>query len=888
MASGDRGRADKPTPPPVHLAGMRRCLPVLPFLLFLLLGSAPLRAALHDGAIEADGIWHDHTAEVIPRRPERGAPFVLELQAFRFDLTGATVRLWDGERVQYFPMQWNREAEGGTYDIWSVEIPALASDFAYYHFQLFDGTAYATLARSGFWNGEPPGGDFLLHLHEFGQHELGATVDGDDTVFRVWCPGVERAQLVLDPEHGQPVHVEMEQVEGYWHVRVSGVGHGKSYRFRFLRDGTWHVRNDARARWLRDDLHHSIVLRDDFPWTDDDWVIPDLADCIISEAHVGTFSGRGDGAGGHPAGYRDLVDHHVAHLVESGINVLQLMPVQEFPGELSWGYNPAFLFAPESAYGTPEDFKYLVNKCHEAGIAVWLDVVLNHFDGPNLPGNLGDYNGTDIYFYPPESGYRDTGYGPRPDYGRTEVRDMLVDSMRYLIESCHIDGFRLDHTNLIKVNGEGWRLVKEVDQMRKRVNPRVAMTVEQWPNEEAILRPVRWGGAGMDAQWSDIFHDNCRAALNELAFGDPSMQSIADALNHWGYGSTQMIHFIESHDEARESPPFSFEGRIVRVADQTDPHSSYGLGRGKLFYGLTLFGAGIPLTLYGQEIATEIGFGDGEANRIPWERRAQFPGYFAACRDMAWLRRKSPALRATSNQNVFHLNEGANVLAWERSIDDHVVVVVANFSNTDFPSYWVGLPRDGDWVQLINTNAAGYGGSGQFQNPRNLTATGGPNGGMPHSIEIALPRHSLVILTRHDYDLTPDLDADNDGIEDHWEIAAGLNPNFASDGPEDADGDGIHNRDEFLLGLDPNLPGPAPVPGLVRTGGGMELGFPLIPNRRYTPEFADQLGEWQALWPDSPSFSTRGVPEPGDWTALDPGSDQHSRRFYRMRVEYDR
>jgi 1,4-alpha-glucan branching enzyme len=144
-------------------------------------------------------------------------------------------------------------------------------------------------------------------------------------------------------------------------------------------------------------------------------------------------------------------------MAESGFNVLELMPIQEFPGDLSWGYNPAFLFAPESAYGAPEDLKYLVNKCHKAGIAVWVDVVLNHMDEPSLPGNLGWFNGDDIYFYSGGSGYQDTGVGPRPDYGRVEVRDYLVDAIRHLIEEHHIDGFRFDHTAWIKVNADGWK-----------------------------------------------------------------------------------------------------------------------------------------------------------------------------------------------------------------------------------------------------------------------------------------------------------------------------------------------------------------------------------------------------------------------------------------------
>lgn len=848
----------------------------------------PSHGASNDGRIESDGIWHDKVAEVIPRHPTRGQSFTLELRAFRFDLTGATLRLQSGGTVQSLPLQWDRAEEGGTYDVWVVNVPGIDSDSATYHFQLFDGAAFGTFARSGYWGSNPPVGDFLLNLTDLGRFELGASVDGDSTVFRVWCPDVDRAQVVLDPHLPSPTYVEMTEVADHWQVRVPGVGHGRPYRFRFLRNGSWLVRNDPRANWLERDLKYCLVHRHDFPWADGGWVPPSLEEAIISEAHVGTFTGRGDGATGHPGSYRDLVDRHVAHLLESGINVLQLMPLQEFPGELSWGYNPAFLFAPESAYGSPDDLKYLIDKCHSAGIAVWLDVVLNHFDGPNLAGNLGDFNGDDIYFYSAASGYRDTGYGPRPDYGRVEVREMLVDSVRHFIEEYHIDGFRLDHTNLIKVNRDGWQLLKEIAQMRDRVNPRVVLSVEQWPNEEATIRPVKWGGAGMDSQWSDIFHDNCREALNQVAFGDPSMQRVADALNHFGYSARQMINFIESHDEARESPQYSYEGRIVQVADQNTPHSSYGLGRGKLFWGLTMFGAAVPLTLYGQEIGTEIGFGDKSGNKIPWERKLQYPGYFAACRDMAWLRRNSPALRADRWQNVFHLNEGANVLAWERGHGGHSVIILANFSNTDFPSYWIGLPQGGLWHEVINTNDAKYGGTGTLVNGKNLQAFNGASGGMPYSIALKLPKHSMVIVAKHDYTLAPRfLDADRDGMEDRWETARNLNPNAGADGRRDDDNDGPDNAEEFLWGTDPSAPNPPRRLTLTRSPGNVQVSGILVPDRAYRLELSDGLVDWEPFDPVNPEISTNGDLSPTELMADDPAAALLPQRFYRLTARPD-
>ena len=135
------------------------------------------------------------------------------------------------------------------------------------------------------------------------------------------------------------------------------------------------------------------------------------------------------------------------------------------------------------------------------------------------------------------------------------------------------------------------------------------------------------------AQLSDIVNKTIRSEIEEFlerpneiernvelfARVRPLMQEIAAGLNHFGFSASEMVNFIESHDESRESPVGSSQGRVVQVADQNNPHSSYGLGRGKLFYGLVMYGAATPMILYGQEFATEIGFGDQAHNRIPWD-----------------------------------------------------------------------------------------------------------------------------------------------------------------------------------------------------------------------------------------------------------------------------
>jgi hypothetical protein len=364
------------------------------------------------------------------------------------------------------------------------------------------------------------------------------------------------------------------------------------------------------------------------------------------------------------------------------------------------------------------------------------------------------------------------------------------------------------------------------------------------------------------------------------------MQSLADGLNHFGYSAREMINFIESHDEARESPQFAYEGRIVQVADQINPHSDYGLGRGKLFYGLIMFGAATPLILYGQEFATEIGFGDQAHNRIPWEYGTTYGAYFRACRDMTWLRRRSPALRADRWQNVYHQNDGANVLAWERAHAGHYAIIVANFSNNDWGNYWVGLPQGGTWYETINTASTNYGGSGAFQNGT-FTAFNGPSGGMPYSAPLQLPRYSMVVLTKHAYDLRPLRDADRDGIEDEWENNQGLNPNDAHDATRDEENDDLTNIEEYLFDLDPWTTNSPPLLDLHMAGGEAQLTFPTVPDRYYEVEACTSLHDsaW-ALVP--PGTSTAGQVTSGMLSVTDgTPATVHPRSFYRAKIRWN-
>jgi maltooligosyltrehalose trehalohydrolase len=318
--------------------------------------------------------------------------------------------------------------------------------------------------------------------------------------WRLWAPYAKEVELVLfDGNQRRPRRMTPDE-EGYFsHVERQG-REGQRYAYR-MNNGP--DRPDPASLWQPDGVHQpsAVVLPGRFCWSDQQWRGVRRQDLVIYELHVGTFT---------PEGTFDAVIPRLQELRKLGVTAIEIMPVAQFPGRRNWGYDGTYLYAAQNSYGGPQGLQRLVDACHAAGLAIFLDVVYNHL-GPE--GNYLREFGP--YF---SDRYR-TFWGQALNYdsaGCDSVRDFIIDNARMWIEEFHMDGLRLDAVHAIYDLSPHHILeaIKEaVDECGRRLGWPIHVIAESDLNDPRLLLPPERGGYNLDAQWSDDFHHAVHAYL---------------------------------------------------------------------------------------------------------------------------------------------------------------------------------------------------------------------------------------------------------------------------------------------------------------------------------------------------------------------------------------
>ncbi len=306
----------------------------------------------------------------------------------------------------------------------------------------------------------------------------------------VWAPLAERVELDLDG--GRQTMTRGEG--GWWHGPA--LPPGTDYGF-VLDDGD--VLPDPRSPWQPHGVHGRSRTIDHgaFPWTDAGWRAPRLAESVIYELHVGTFT---------PEGTFEAAVAKLPHLVALGVDLVELLPVNAFSGRHGWGYDGVDLYAVHDPYGGPDGLKRFVDACHASGLGVIMDVVYNHL-GPagNYLGRFGPYF-TEKYRTP---------WGPAVNYddaGSDEVRRFVIDNVVMWLRDYHCDGLRLDAVHAI-YDQSATHLLQEIAAAAIEVDPDKFVIAESDLNDPRVVTPRHVNGLGCDAQWSDDFHHALHAAL---------------------------------------------------------------------------------------------------------------------------------------------------------------------------------------------------------------------------------------------------------------------------------------------------------------------------------------------------------------------------------------
>jgi 1,4-alpha-glucan branching enzyme len=511
--------------------------------------------------------------------------------------------------------------------------------------------------------------------------------------FSLFAPHTGMVELIGSWDDGATAVMDRGD-DGFWRTTVDLADGRYTYTFRlvsrssFMRGRTVDVA-DPRAR-LVDDWQGDasvIVIGDgqdvttdpSYGWQHDDEPLPSNDQLVIYELHIGEFGANDDGQGT----FVSVIDR-LDYVRDLGVNAVELMPVMAFPGSTSWGYNVRYPFSLESAYGTPTDFKRLVDECHARGIRVILDVVLNHSES-EAPLTRIDF---EYWYRPDRKGV--PSFGPPFDYERyDESVDVMpavafaLETVEFWVREYHIDGYRLDATAPI----DNFDIVRKVRERARAVAGGKPMYVvaEELPEKPSITGP----DGPADGAWHQRFQ---RAVLGWMTGGaGVTVGEVATVLQpaNSGYSAPELVvNYVESHDEQP----------LLRQLQWRAITGDAAFRRHKLASTLLFTAVGIPMLYQGQEFG---GFRerDMEIRPLQWELLGEDYGLYLKehVRFLAGLRRGSAALTSRDFE-LLHRDDAGAVIVYRRGTGDDEILVAVNLSDQ---SRTLTIPfPDGAWRKL--------------------------------------------------------------------------------------------------------------------------------------------------------------------------------------------
>ncbi|HMQ88600.1 MAG TPA: 1,4-alpha-glucan branching protein GlgB [Flavilitoribacter sp.] len=613
-------------------------------------------------------------------------------------------------------------------------------------------------------------GKYFRAYEKMGSHII--QVDGQWGVqFSVWAPNAKTVSVVGNfngwNRNSHPLMPRWDG-SGIWEGFIPGIGKGELYKYAILSpDGRKLSKGDPFALfWEIPPNTASIVWEFDYKWKDDTWLkdrrkIAGLdKPYSVYEVHLGTWKKKAGGA--ESMSYKELADELTAYVSEMGFTHIEFMPVMEHPYFPSWGYQVTGYFAPTSRFGLPDDFMYLVDRLHQAGIGIILDWVPSHF--PNDAHGLADFDGTHLYDHAdPRQGFHPDWKSCIYNFSRNEVRSFLISNALFWLDVYHADGLRVDavasmlYLDYSRKEGE-WvpnkyggnenleaiSLLREFNEAVYKEFPDAITIAEESTAWSGVSRPTYSGGLGFGMKWMmGWMHDTLNYFKHDPIHRKFHHNEITFSMV---YAFTENFMLPLSHDEVVHG-----KGSLIQRMPGDEWQRFANL---RLMYGYMFTHPGTQLLFMGGEFGQTSEWNIEKG--LAWEllKYDYHKGVQSWVKTLNHYYNGQPALFEKQFDHdgfewIDHLDGENSVISYIRKGKDpeKPVIAVCNFTPVVRENYKIGVPFSGSYKEVLNSDSKAYGGAGLISNGtvRSIQET---RHGRPNEITLTLPPLSVLIFER--------------------------------------------------------------------------------------------------------------------------------------------
>ena len=600
------------------------------------------------------------------------------------------------------------------------------------------------------------------HSHKF----LGSFLEGDTCTFRVWAPNARRVFVTGEFCSWYPHTYEMKKINdrGIYEIQIHGVSEFDAYKYVIVTQGgveLWKADPYAKHAETRPLTASKVYSLPEYRWNDKKWMenrtVPYHQPMNVYEVHLGSWKHSEEGK---ELSYRELAHKLVDYVKEMNYTHVELLPVTEYPYDKSWGYQTTGYFSPTSRYGTPEDFMYFVDTCHQNNIGVILDWVPGHFTKD--AHGLYEFDGTCCYEYSDTRKMEHEGWGTRVfDYGRNEVKSFLTSSAVSWIEDYHIDGIRVDAVSSMLFlnycrdedkcarniyggfeNLEAIDFIKNLNLYVKENYPGVIMIAEESTSYPKVTAAVEHGGLGFDFKWNMGWMNDSLDYLETDPFFRKGVHNKFTFSMHYAFSENFILPI--SHDEVVHGKKSLLDKSPVPYEDK--------FANFKAFLGYMYAHPGKKLTFMGIDIAQFIEW--DEERELDWLLML-YPKHIFTHRYVKELNKyykSTPALwENDSDWDGFRWHvvddNNNNVFAFSRrDRSGKEVLVVSNFSNQILKNYEIGVDTWGSYKIVLNTDAKKY--DGFAITNRNLKTNNKEKNEFKYTLGVNIPPYATMYIEK--------------------------------------------------------------------------------------------------------------------------------------------